>query len=261
MPSLSTTIPFTLDDILLASLVPTVKNPHQDALAPPTAPKKDEDYKIRDLIDFKDKISNDSHVTLRSQLSKLFTLLHESSQGKEFDISSISVQAYELTQPKIFFRELCRLQTVRDWIQQEIEDGDNIFFITGYYTFRDAKVQYQSHNTSNSKAKMGLPVGEVLAGGVPVPGIGEDANLDAEAERGTGSSTDESWKAPGERIFGIWYRKVSFKWFKEKSGETTVMGRTNRWRMVSDDRADEVEAEVVEVDLEDEDEAESEIDM
>jgi hypothetical protein len=261
MPSSFTTIPYTLDDILLASFVPTLENPHQDALDPLITPKKGEDYKIRGLTDFKDKISNNSHVTLRSQLSKLFTLSHEGSQGKEFDISSISVHAYELTQPKIFFKELCKLQKVRDWIQQAIEDGDDIFFITGYYTFKDAKVQDQSHNSSNSKAKVGIHVKEILARGAPVPSIGEAANLDTEAQRGTRSSTDESWTAPGERIFGIWYRKVSFKWFKEKSGETAVMGRTNRWRMVSDDRADEVEAEVVEVDLEDEVEAESEIDM
>lgn len=248
-----------LDDILLASFIPSLENPHQDALAPPTTPKEGKDYKIRGLANFKNKISNNSHATLRSQLSKLFTLSHEGSQGKQFDISSTSVQAYELTQPKLFFFELCKHQKVRDWIQGATEDGDNIFFITGYYTFKEAKVQDQKHNSSNSKVKVGIPVGEILAG--RAPGISEAANLNAEADRGTSSSTDECWEAPGERIFGIWYRKVSFKWFREKSGETAVMGRTNRWRMVSDDRADEVEAEVVEVDLEDEDEAESEMYM
>lgn len=70
----------------------------------------------------------------------------------------------------------------------------------------------------------------------------------------------ESWVASGERIFGIWYRKVKFKiltW--KKNVEDAYLDGTNRWKMVSDDRSEASEAEMIEVYLEDSEDEEEDI--
>lgn len=127
-------------------------------------PVHGEDYKVRELSDFIDTISSDTNVAFRTQLSRLFSLSHEARQAKAFNVQSLSARAYELAQPKSFFKKLCGAESVREWIQQCIEDGDEdkMFFITEYRTFVDAKVEEESQKSRRTAADVGVPVADIM---------------------------------------------------------------------------------------------------
>ncbi|CZR68681.1 uncharacterized protein PAC_18580 [Phialocephala subalpina] len=146
-------------------------------LPPPNRPKEDEDYKIREISGFKGTLRVDRDITLRTQLTRLLTLSHKASQSGAFNIFPPKEKSHELTQPTTGLRV--------------------IYFIAGYNTLVDTTVEEESQNSSRTAANIGIPVGEILAGGVPITGMGDATDLQASAERGTSTGRRKSWVASG----------------------------------------------------------------
>lgn len=249
MPSrlILSNVPYTLEDVQLASLVPDILNPHQDALHP-QALVAGSDFSWRNQQDVHVWLANTQESLLASHLTRLISLSYSRDVKKSLRLSSCEGRIYELKQPKSLFRRFCSQDNVKTWLQEGVEGGADSYFITGFRTFFNARLARLSQDniqTSGHARTPALPGGDALV---------DVADVGLTGERNQESSEHEGFMVPGERIYAICYRKIRFRWFKAHDAENAFLERTNRWIMCSRNRAEmDVDSDVVEADLEDED--------
>jgi hypothetical protein len=254
-----TNVPFLLEDVQLASLVPDIRNPHQDALSALEV-IKGVDFSVRDQRNLKVLLNSAESSFFRTHLTKLASLYHKGSENGRLELSTTEGRVYELKQPKSLFKKLCSMQTVRTWLQEGIEDGQETYFIVGFRTFLNAMTSEQKNYSSHASAQASVPVGEVV-GGAAYPVLRDTLDIGLAAGVGKGSDTGEASEIPGERIYAICYRKIAFKMFRARQADTAFL-ESNLWKMVSDNRGHpEDEHEVVQADLGDIDEVSQAVSM
>lgn len=249
MPSrlIMSNVPYTLQDIQLASLVPNILNPHQDALHPP-ALVAGSDFSWRNQQDVHIWLANTEESLLATQLTRLISLSYSQGMNKTLRLSSCEGRIYELKQPKSLFRRLCSQDNVKTWLQDGIEDGADSYFIIGFRTFFNAKLSQLSQDESQIFGHAHTPA--------PIGGkaLSDMADVGLTGERNKESIGHEGFVVPGERVYAICYRKIRFRWFKVHDAKNAILERTNQWIMCSRNRAElDTDSDIVEADLGDED--------
>ncbi|KAK3166689.1 hypothetical protein OEA41_009814 [Lepraria neglecta] len=126
-------IPYNLDEVALASLVPNLKNPNQDALLTSQTLHKGVDFSIRNATNFHGNLASTDAKWLGLHLSRLILLLGQHAPDDSFHLGASEGRVYELKQPKARFRNLCGdLESrVRKWMQESIEDNQDSYLIFG----------------------------------------------------------------------------------------------------------------------------------
>ncbi|KAG8425682.1 hypothetical protein J3458_002362 [Metarhizium acridum] len=134
-----TDIPYNFDDIKLGTLIFHTKRPNQDAHIPPRSLQQETDFTFREEKGFNYIRNPDMKSSTRTQLTRLLTFTKHHSESDNLHLHSKEGRIYELTQPQNLFSEFCRSASVRKWLTNCVEGGDDPFFITGLLTFTDAK--------------------------------------------------------------------------------------------------------------------------
>ncbi|KAI9820806.1 MAG: hypothetical protein M1827_005177 [Pycnora praestabilis] len=249
---------FTLpvEAIQLGSLVPNVRSPQSDAFCAKEL-VEGRDFFINDMEHFSSiqKLSANSAFT--THLTRVLSLSHEADRSDGIQLSSQRAKTYELRQPKALFKEICTMQDAKDWLQDGLKAGENSYLITGFRTVFDAVYQNVSTASKSNSAQVNVPVSTLLTSGADVVGLGDVLDTGAGIGYGKGHERGVSFRAPGEKIWAVGYRRVTFKPLKHRGAETASLSSDIVWRMLSETRAQGPEAgEEVEVGLEDFDEGE-----
>lgn len=241
---LLTNSPYNTIDVHLGSLVPDKRYPTQDAVVGITL-KSGEDYSVRIDRHIRQRLSTNSVSVFKAQLTKLFGILHEKEKGLFVGVSAIEGRIYELRNPRETFKRLCSLTDVRVQLQEAIEYKEDMYFIIGYRTFIDARLAEERTKASNISAALA--------------GIDPTGTMDASVKVGRETSIGvvKDVETPGERIYGVCYRKVRMATFKTNGN--ALLDTENIWRIFSNVRlAPSIEgatiSEMVEAQLEDADE-------
>jgi hypothetical protein len=162
------------------------------------------------------------------------------------------IKTYYLDNNGEWFRNIMKTEDLRRWIEQIIDEGEDIYFVVGVCTITDACVEVQAGGQVAVNGKLVLPVSTALAAaGVVVP---IDKLTDPSLANRGGHAEDEKrqFTAPGEQVFAVQYRKVCFKWFSGKVAEKARLAKKTQWerydrpRYLHSDGNDRIE-----VDLED----------
>jgi len=127
----------------------------------------------------------------------------------------------------------CKRDETRRWIEREIEDGSHLTIIIGLSTFSDAR--YTAGQIVESKAQGRVGVGE-----------GEGSvNSSVDVGRSSAAGAAQSFHAPGEQIWAVWYQQVRFHWFKKKTVDTMSLVQGPSWEVIGDTRGKEGEQDWV----------------
>lgn len=251
------------DAVQLGSIVPNIRQPHQDAFSSTKFPVEVGGPDI--LVQEQDSLgrlfltSNNSSIS--TQLTNLFSASYEGQDINMNMLSKCMTKLYELSQPKALFNRICSGdEDAKYWFQNEIENGTKaLYFITAYYTVVDATISRFSQESRTESLDAKIPVNNMVTAttGVVVPGVDLDAGIST--KHGRGSLDTEIVKASGERIFAFCYRKISFKFFLRRDIKHARLKADNCWVMASENRGEDDEDEVVEANLDEEfDETEDE---
>ena len=203
-----TNIPYTIDDIKLASLVPSIENPHQDALAAPRRLREGEDFGCRSQQDFKLLLNFNEKFFHRFQMTRLSSFFGGRRHDDNVQLWCREGRVYELKQPKDLFVELCKYDAVRKWLLQTIDGGDDVYFVVGFCSFIDARM-----------------VDEIAA----PSGVPDSAGALAGGRAAASFSEGQSFQIPGERIYKVCFRKVHFRWFFGRDVQSCHLKRSNCW--------------------------------
>ena len=248
--------PLSLSSIPLGSLIPSIRHPHQDALVAidiPLQPPSPLIY-VHVQSDFTSHLTSGTSSRLNTHLTRLLSAANHHAKSSSLHLAAVESRTYELRNPEQHLAEVCKSAEARAWLQRRVERGGKSYVVIGLRTFIDARMCRQKQNTVGLDGGITIPTAEVIAASAGIPLLGSLVGgelLDMGVGAGTSKSEEQrqAFLAPGEQIYALCYREITFRWFERKNVDNAFLKESNRWVMVDDNRsaASGDEEEVVEV--------------
>jgi hypothetical protein len=219
----------------------------------------DEEYwSVVPLKDYSAFVGTGRQSLFETAVSTCFSLISNAKIDERIQVSAPKAQKYTLLQPQAQFRKMCKIESVREWIRDNY--NKNLFFVVGYLTMTDATVsrlgsssrEMQRNLDAKKPRRKETSTQRNLDAKLPVPAAAANmttaGDLDAQAMAHMNQNSLKSmvYKADGEQIFSICYRKLKFSWFSQ---ESTLEG-SNRWKLFTSNRGSSRAAKsFVEIDI------------
>jgi hypothetical protein len=181
---------------------------------------------------------------IQALLSQLVRWSSQRSRHADMQFEARAGRTYTLRKPTIWFRRLCEKTEVREWLQEQVENGNDVYFVVGLCTLFDAAVTLGTQLISEHSGHISVPAAEISG----FPPDAADIGLSASHRKDYGSG--HRCVASGEQIFAIRLKKVVFRFWAPGDLSSMRLGRNSHWRMASDNRDTEGDSEIVEASLE-----------
>lgn len=236
---------FSQEDIQLASLIPNIEDMDIDSLES-VLPLQEKDYTVKKRDNLAAGIQATDRTKFEAFLARIFNLNSHRSSQTNLDVIARTGNTYVLRQPTRWFNELCEKEEVQNWLQEQIEYGNQVYFVIGLYTIFDAAVSDNLEQVSKLNGGVSASVSDIA--GLPVsPAV--NVGLSASHERNRG--TTHRCTLPGEQIYAVRLKKVVYRTWQTKDAKNARLAKHSHWKMASDNRSSaEESSEIVEVFLE-----------
>ncbi|KAL3429314.1 hypothetical protein BDV09DRAFT_200714 [Aspergillus tetrazonus] len=213
-----TTSPFTLGQVHLASFVPDVRQPHQDAKR---------------------------FTRLKALASKCLGLSLTRDKGNVLHVTAERGRIFSLNNPASLFEEIVfdgeSSDETQMWLEGCQRRGLQPRFVVAYRTFIDARLSRGQHKVTDVSVHGRAPLS--TAQGDP-SGTGD---LAVEAGRTQTTSARGIMGSPGERIYAVCYRKIKLS--KEHGKLRGFLEQSTKWRSFATERDDNGDEEYFQADL------------
>ncbi|KAK1249005.1 hypothetical protein MKX08_007225, partial [Trichoderma sp. CBMAI-0020] len=215
---------YGMGDLALASLIPDHRYPHLDALVARVV-EADRDFSVSSEHNIHDVFHATSMPTaqLRHRFAKWFNITSDSITANNsalWQMQAEESRLYMLRQPRAIFKGLCSNLTVRQWLQDILEDQGDAHLLIGYRSVINANIVRQDRDAT---------------------------------EQG-------GYRIDGERIYAICYRKVTFNFLRKVDsahlGRDNCWKLFSDDRGGGNDENENESGSILEVDILDEDEVE-----
>jgi hypothetical protein len=211
--------------VSLGRFVTSLDNPHQNFHEPTSIVNPNCTEKVQTQFD------SLQHSTKHRNLGSRLTTFLSSSFTKRLKasvrITADQAKTHYLINAGEWFRDATKSQETCKWIERTIHEGEDIYFVVAYHTLMNAQIVGQLGGQSSTGGTLAVPASTLLTeSGVVVPFDMADPGFGASSSR----VEDEQRKfvAPGEQIYAVQYRRVSWIWFsRDKVNEMTL--RTKLW--------------------------------
>lgn len=240
--------PIPRDSIELGRLVLDPKYPSRDFCQPSVRPTADDETTQR-LQDFYDIIQRARGTRLELNLLELLSAAGSISSQSSTAVSAPLCVIHELGNAVAFFETACREPKVRDWLETESQRRySTIYLISGFRVLTDATVELARLRQKGVDTSAAVPAAVVIgaATGVPVP-IPLDSGLEVGGglARVAGDGQRVGYKAAGEQVFAVQYRKVRFSRFSSNKADKAYLEKGSHWKSYLSTRAGGEESEDV----------------
>ena len=236
------------DDVKLGCLVPDPLHPHVDRHPLQPYSFSSEEVSTSYVENVHQLLSKEKHVGLRSQVSRILSGELAGDHNSSIDVVAPISTVYSLKQPISHFLQICKDESTRAWMEDTRRLCGGVYLIVGVVTVTTAKVEVAEHRSKQYGGGVEVPVAEMVSFGIAtiVPVVDDVVNPGANISAHHKTNAAFSFTAPGERILGIQYRKVQFRWFS--SDDVPKLG-SNQWESCLTLRGSGIE-DIVSVDVE-----------
>jgi hypothetical protein len=234
----------------LGRFVINVNEPHQDFHDPASDPTSNITEKVQTHYNNIHRAAD--HRNFASDLTSFVSSSFSKRANTSISITADEVKTYYLNNTGQWFRDAVQLEPTRKWIERTIDEGEDVYLVVGCHTVLDAQIIEQHGGQSTSGGKLVMPVSAALtATGVVVPmGNINDAGLSG--SRGRMEDEQRHFKAQGEQICAVQYRKVRLRWFASSKVDNMMLGKETQWKRYDRPRYLERDGEdMIEADLDD----------
>ncbi|RPB01411.1 hypothetical protein L873DRAFT_1676620 [Choiromyces venosus 120613-1] len=207
-------LPF--DSVKVGRLVLDPKSPQDDYLDQPNEPK----ITHQDQQNFQIIQNSRRYSSLKARILKLFNAYRDTQQASHAVLSSNKARTYRLQNSGEWFRDACKTDETRKWMERSIEDGAAVYLVIGIHTVFDAAVR---ESTGVSRDVDGDP------GRAPQPA--NSGNVLTESLVRDRRTEDRHHVALGEQIYAVQYRKVDFRSFSSKRLDKITLEHGNIWKV------------------------------
>lgn len=188
---------------------------------------------------------------LNSYLSNLLYISRERRSENLTTIRSPLATTHELRNSSAWFEEACGNTETREWIGDAVKDDSDIYLVVGYLVVQDADISTWSMSDVEGKMTAQCPTiplhTETIATGL-TPGLLSSS--------GTTNNHLLVFKAPGDQIYAVQYRKLKFNWFFSRTESSAFLEKKSRWKFSMEWRGEddgEDGEEILEASLEEDD--------
>ncbi|KIN02768.1 hypothetical protein OIDMADRAFT_40618 [Oidiodendron maius Zn] len=181
-----------VESIKLGQLVTSVDLPHQDYHDPVYSPTP------VPIINTRIQYSSLGHKSYTLNFSLALTSL-------------LSTRFSKYTKSRVYIKTNLAVSSKesRYWFKRVIDQGNDIYFVIGFYTVTDIQIIYKSIESNKYTGRLSLPVGLALnAAGVIAP-LRDHINPQVGFYYIGIEGIIEHFKAPGEQIYTFQYRKYN----------------------------------------------------
>jgi hypothetical protein len=238
-----TSSPFVLGQIALASFIPNIRQPHQDAKRPYAA--KASDYSVQPDDDFEGLINTSSKSFLNIFATKFAAVSFQHDKSSMLHVTAQKGNIYSLNNPNNLFDEIVFGKETGGEMQRWFEHCKRYKteprFVVAYRTFIDAQVSSDQHSTTDISGKATAPISTAQGD------LSGTADVEIQAGRQTNTDAKGDMKTPGERIYGICYRKINISCHEGKS--MPLLEQTNKWKPFAAARGESDVEEYFQADL------------
>ncbi|QKX64819.1 uncharacterized protein TRUGW13939_11995 [Talaromyces rugulosus] len=243
-----TSSPFVPSQIALASFVPNIRHPHQDAKKPYAVTAVD--YTSQPDDDFDGLINTGSKSFLSIFATRLAGLSLQSDQSSMLHVTAKKGNIYSLNSPNSLFEDIVsghdQGEDMQKWFELCKRRGIKPRFVVAYRTFVDARVSRDHHRATDVSGTGTVPI-STLQGDMSAM-----ADIRLQAGHRTNTDAKGDMKTPGERVYAVCYRKVSIS--RHQGRLAPLLEQTNKWEPFAAARG-EPEEEYFQADLFDGDDA------
>ncbi|KAH8150233.1 uncharacterized protein LAJ45_05920 [Morchella importuna] len=210
-----------LDSVKLGRLVLNAKCPHQDFVDPLENHPADTDFFQTVQHDFSETRKFTKTSRLRSYLSSTFSASYQVHGYSSATLSAPLVTTYELKNSGAWFTAACTQASSQQFLEQAFDNRVNGYLTVGFRAVHDASMLKSAARKRTGGAKGRLPVPAGTAS-VVAPGV--------ESCRGIQNGQELNYKAMGDQVFAILYRKVKLRFLSRWKAGNMALEVHNRWK-------------------------------
>ena len=141
-----------------------------------------------------------------------------------------------LRQPKEVFKQCLATDGVKEWLEENYHDQQDIYFVIGYRTFVDAKLYRERNKNIEASGKTEVPISE--ATGDP----SGSANVKVSGGHGALEEVKGGTETTGERIYATCFRRVKIT--LEKKGLKGTL-KSSQWQPFATTRGKDENGDIV----------------
>ncbi|KAE9365573.1 hypothetical protein N431DRAFT_431012 [Stipitochalara longipes BDJ] len=238
--------PIPIDNVQLGGLIPTYLHPALEAVAPLKPVLTDINESPQTA--YKSLIKNYRKTALSPHLA-IFGFDVSRDEDVDVIIEATHGMQYELKDATRWFKKLCADTEVQEWIQKRARARKDMFLVTGYRTFSDARITHTAKHGRGIGGNVTVPADAIASAagtGIPIS-LGMDVGMEGKIEKSR--KVEGEYTAPGEQIYAIQYRRVEVGWFSSSSVDAASLEEKVNWEDVFTNMGEENENDMVEAEL------------
>ena len=238
------------DAVKLGRFTTSIDNPHQNYHDPPwTKPTLAVNSPLESYIGVHQRASSSGFA---SALRSLMSIGFSKRAKKKLHITADQVMTSALDNSDGRFKEATRLPATRSWIEQQIDQGNNIYMIVGFHTVTNARIIQESCLGAAAEGQVQLPAALPLAAaGVIVP-LGNIIDPSVGGHRRVFDGAQSQFLVRGEQVCALQYRKIRHSWLSSKRVDKSRLSQpwwfsVEKWRGEEEGEDDIIEVELTQV--------------
>ena len=236
------------ESVKLGRFIVNPDDPHQDYFDPPLQSPPESIQSIQvSLTEFQ---HDGAGAETGASLDPIACVSHANHSQSQAGITTAESEVQQLGNSRAWFREALQHQETRNWFEEMICAGEDIYLIVGFQTVRDAQLSRKRASSREHAAKLRAPIAAALAATGLVLTFALSADPEIKTSAIETSLDGGSHTAPGEQINAVQYRKAKFKWYSSRNLDLAQLEKGSMWKMKWSFRGQESEVnDVVEPQL------------
>lgn len=230
----------------LGCLIVNTEDIHQDIHDPfqdrPTAAE----ISVNEHGSFHETRTLSKSSKFRTFLSDVLSISRERQSEGASSVTAPQLTTHKLRNYSTWFQDACGTPETRTWLERAVNNRNDVYLLVGFFILSDAKLTKVDTSATAGATGTGVPL---LPAGLAFLNTMISLTTGVRCTRDVSYGRISLLDAPGEQIFGVWYRKVKFKWsFSRQAGAPSLGEKTCwkpfwEWRAGADDSEDSEEEE------------------
>lgn len=230
------------EEIQLGRLVRNAREPNQEFHDPFSNRPRPSDIAVNTIRNWQAVHAKRKSTKLGSYLSDAVSAFGQKRSTAVTRLDAVSATTNELKNSGTWFKEACTDADTRLWIEDTIDENENVYLIVGTLVVRGATLS----KTSEARTTTGLGVEAAVN---PVNNNSMSLAVGVQVTNETSYGHMTVFEAPGDNVVAVRYRKVKHRFYRSSVDHVSLEGGS-RWKSDFEWRGeDENEEDTLEVTL------------
>lgn len=237
------------EEIQLGRLVRNAREPNQEFHDPFSDRPTLSDIAVNTFKNWQATKVNSKSSKLRSYLTDAVSSFGQNRGTVVTRLGTASATTNELKNSGTWFKEACKDDDTRAWIEETINEGENLYLVVGTLVVREATLLKVSEVRTTTGLGVEMSVNPVANGIASINTMmGLTSGVQFTNETAYGHMT--VFEAPGDKVVAVRYRKVRHAFYCSRSVDHLSLEGGSRWKSDFEWRGgEEDEEDMLEVNL------------